>query len=1111
MASYAAIAKGRSASAPSTKPSSAGASGTTTPASTSIPELTPGTNWADDAESKDSAQSASQASTDISSAPSAQAKSNEKPRTDAKPSKESKQSNQAGGNETKDTPASAETSSEEKASASQNGEKPASEEQGAEGEKKDEAEEKAPPKPVYTEAKPPAVNIWAQRAAEQKAKIVQPSATIPQSATQSNHLSNNDSDRGKFDNRRRSEQAFGRDYKRGDVPGRPRDDFRGSKGRREVRADEGTNRRAPVKPRDRASSEVLPPSVSSEVAWPKPTDSAIEEEKKKPNDEKDRAATGGKPHGKTEWKSIPFTPTAVFETRLEGKPSIRMGKGSGRPAPVGAVRGPQQGSPSAEGQRSGARVPSLPNGDHKGSAAANAAKAEREVMPAPPAKTSTEGEAGNTTGNTSSSDASAPPQNGISPSKESSESNAAATSADQSDLNGRAIPFTHRTSPRQNDTQTRRPPHDTPNRQSSGTQTNGESNPKKLPVPSSHPQDLALTSLGNAGTSVEQNAQTPRSAYSERRSEPHLYENGREHGSFREGKRGGRKGGRGAFNNSFTSPNPYAAGYGDFPGGQLPLSPTGNFFPGRGGSHGGRGYRNQGHRSQSIPLDAYGRPAAGYPGYPMMQPMQPYMGDYYGPYSAGPYPVHPSAEREMQTMAARGQMEYYFSIDNLLKDIFLRKQMDSQGWIFLQVIAQFNRMKQMTTDYETLKSACLQSVEVEIRIGEDGKERVRKARDWEQWVLPKEDRDPAAQTDGPSNLRRPSPVRNQFFEQQQGFPQSPGAMGGRRGDFHMQDAAAAPTFFPGSMDPGFADFQPAAEESRGRQVKPHRDSTASPLTNGLGAAPEDGEPDRFPMQQIEELTVVVRKHDVRPAPHNANTRTFSNGSIDTRNIMEEVMRGEAQPATPLTNGTSNHSEQYVNLYPQLQSMLIIRSQTPLSPSSAQPNGPVEQEGNSLSLFWVKDQNDPVDSTGLPVGTTHELYSILRSKALAQREAAATGTCPYDLDVLYQFWSHFLIRNFNSQMYYEFKTLAAEDASQRHNDVGMSNLIKYYSEALASQIGIRENIARDYAELIKLETSKSSRPAFGQLHASWRSGSLNLKNRKKLGDFLDETLKAELDS
>lgn len=58
--------------------------------------------------------------------------------------------------------------------------------------------------------------------------------------------------------------------------------------------------------------------------------------------------------------------------------------------------------------------------------------------------------------------------------------------------------------------------------------------------------------------------------------------------------------------------------------------------------------------------------------------------------------------------------------------------MDSQGYIDLQILANFNRMKALCTDLEFIKSALQKSEIVELR--EDGK--VRRREGWETWVLP---------------------------------------------------------------------------------------------------------------------------------------------------------------------------------------------------------------------------------------------------------------------------------------------------------------------------------------------------------------------------------------
>jgi len=46
-----------------------------------------------------------------------------------------------------------------------------------------------------------------------------------------------------------------------------------------------------------------------------------------------------------------------------------------------------------------------------------------------------------------------------------------------------------------------------------------------------------------------------------------------------------------------------------------------------------------------------------------------------------------------QISAIQLQIEFYFSIDNLCKDLFLRSKMDEQGWIALEIIARFPKVR----------------------------------------------------------------------------------------------------------------------------------------------------------------------------------------------------------------------------------------------------------------------------------------------------------------------------------------------------------------------------------------------------------------------------------
>jgi la-related protein 1 len=55
--------------------------------------------------------------------------------------------------------------------------------------------------------------------------------------------------------------------------------------------------------------------------------------------------------------------------------------------------------------------------------------------------------------------------------------------------------------------------------------------------------------------------------------------------------------------------------------------------------------------------------------------------------------------------AVRNQIDYYFSVGNLVRDVFLRSKMNSEGWIPLHVIGAFNRVRMLTPDPMVIVSA----------------------------------------------------------------------------------------------------------------------------------------------------------------------------------------------------------------------------------------------------------------------------------------------------------------------------------------------------------------------------------------------------------------------
>ncbi|CAL1709066.1 unnamed protein product [Somion occarium] len=77
-----------------------------------------------------------------------------------------------------------------------------------------------------------------------------------------------------------------------------------------------------------------------------------------------------------------------------------------------------------------------------------------------------------------------------------------------------------------------------------------------------------------------------------------------------------------------------------------------------------------------------------------------------------------------------GQLEYYLSTQNLLKDFFLRQRMDSRGWISISLIASFNRVKQLTADVQLVRDVLSLSSLVEVR---DNNVRIH---EWRRYILP---------------------------------------------------------------------------------------------------------------------------------------------------------------------------------------------------------------------------------------------------------------------------------------------------------------------------------------------------------------------------------------
>jgi la-related protein 1 len=58
--------------------------------------------------------------------------------------------------------------------------------------------------------------------------------------------------------------------------------------------------------------------------------------------------------------------------------------------------------------------------------------------------------------------------------------------------------------------------------------------------------------------------------------------------------------------------------------------------------------------------------------------------------------------------------EYYFSEENLLRDFFIRRKMDNEGYLPVKLIASFHRVRALSTDLNLVTAAIRDSEVLEM-------------------------------------------------------------------------------------------------------------------------------------------------------------------------------------------------------------------------------------------------------------------------------------------------------------------------------------------------------------------------------------------------------------
>lgn len=559
---------------------------------------------------------------------------------------------------------------------------------------------------------------------------------------------------------------------------------------------------------------------------------------------------------------------------------------------------------------------------------------------------------------------------------------------------------------------------------------------RKPSAPSSNPR--ANGADYPASTTPSENAKSQRSEpgqgngeqYPRRSDQPFRSGELGKEGSFPAGKeqrsnRGGYRQPRGGSHNSAQG-HPQQSGYAQ--GGQGfqkyggPLSPPPNqtSFP---PNYGAPLTKNGRPRPQSIPNGYMSKVSQnGADGAPKMHPLQTsgldYNGYHMGPYSAPFQPYQQPYYDPSVVHVLMIQVEYYLSVENLCKDMFLRKKMDSQGFVFFELIAGFKRLQEFSGgDVNMVRVACETSEHLDFVLGDDNVERLRLRDGWHNFILPVEQRDEEARSPGPQGYMYRSRHSRHLY---------PGAMMAPGGY-----PTTSPTMYrsagfpPNGIDQAFGGYPNGGAYHPGMNGV-EVNGQSYPVESQLSAEV----PAFAPGGMLGGNDGTLRLEDAT---------TMSDDQVANLMLVSHANNAEATPSA--SNGTYDTSV--------------------AGPTQGAPEGAARVNGNTAgsehgsaavtspqtSSLEVTSASDAPQTMG-PGENIQENYTAIRSRALEHRQRANPGDLPADMKELYRFWGFFLLDNFNLTVYQDFRALALEDASAKIPlTYGLDKLVRYYEDVL----------------------------------------------------------------